>query len=483
MKTGNFTFFLVLPLLAFPSFSSAKHDRSHTRLSSNQEFRSIVPTETTVSGEFFNLQKRDGSKYVFMHHIVGNTYEYTFDSWVNDFKQIQAKDIDAVALNIGRDSWQSARVRDAYSAAAAVGIRVFISFDYTSFDCDVGSTVKWVDTYKNSSAQFKVDGRPMISSYSGNCLGPSGWQIIRDKTGGFLMPFIYGGDDQQLKKGSSYGFLDSWYCWGCAWPQGNYDKTVRSYSSSLGKTNQTHPSTQTGDDHYYMNILENRYATTVSSWLYTHYDYKNFYLRGDEWLLIARWEQLISMRDQLTFVEMVTWNDYGESNYFGPGPSSINSQPYGTTWADGFPHNGFFDLSAYYISAFKTGVYPHITKDAIYFWLRPHPAGISANSDPLPKPEGWDWTSDTLWAAAFCSSVCNVTLRVGSYSQDFNNLPSGVNKLSLPLKALGSVTVTMSKNGQEVINHSPADFQFKEYIDHSCLDNFNAYVGSASTLT
>ncbi|KAJ3878391.1 glycoside hydrolase [Lentinula edodes] len=386
-------------------------------------------------------------------------YEYTRDSWATDLNQIRAKDIDAVALNVGRDSWQRSRIEDAYSVAAAVGMSVFISFDYTSFDCSVDNTIKWVDSFKGLPAQFKVNGRPMISSYSGECLGPDGWQTIRAKTGGFLMPFIYGNDDQQFKKGSSYGFLDSWYCWGCAWPQGNYDKT-------------------TGDDHYYMDIFENRYATTVSSWLYTHYNYKNFYLRGDEWLLITRWEQLISMRDQLTFVEMVTWNDYGESDYFGPGPSSSDLQPDGTTWADGFPHNGFFDLSAYYIAAFKTGTYPKITKDTIYFWLRPHPAGINANKDPLPKPKGWDWTSDTLWAAVFCSSICNVTLQVGAYSQDFKNLPDGVNKISIPLKALGFVTVKMSKNGQQVINHTPSDFQYRESIDHY---NYNAYVGSAST--
>ncbi|KAJ3813075.1 glycosyl hydrolase family 71-domain-containing protein [Lentinula aff. lateritia] len=476
MKVVIFPFFLTAPFLGLvlPSLSIAKHDSSLRRLG-KRDIQGKVKTDAyNATGHAFGdnvHQKQDGTKYVFMHHVFihsnlvidfltrsKDTYEYTRDSWATDLKQIQAKDIDAVALNVGRDSWQRSRIEDAYIVAATVGMSVFISFDYTSFDCSVDNTIQWVDSFKGLPAQFKVNGRPMISSYSGECLGPDGWQTIRAKTGGFLMPFIYGTDDQQFKKGSSYGFLDSWYCWGCAWPQGNYDKT-------------------TGDDHYYMDIFKNRYATTVSSWLYTHYNYKNFYLRGDEWLLITRWEQLISMRDQLTFVEMVTWNDYGESNYFGPGPSSSDLQPYGTTWADGFPHNGFFDLSAYYIAAFKTGTYPQITKDTIYFWLRPHPAGINANKDPLPKPEGWDWTSDTLWAAVFCSSTCNVTLQVGAYSQDFNNLPHGVNKISIPLKALGFVTVKMSKNGQQVINHTPSDFQYRDSIDHY---NYNAYVGSAS---
>lgn len=46
----------------------------------------------------------------------------------------------------------------------------------------------------------------------------------------------------------------------------------------------------------------------------THFPYKNWYLRGDNWLLNNRWEQLISMRNELTFIELLTWNDFGEGN-------------------------------------------------------------------------------------------------------------------------------------------------------------------------
>lgn len=132
---------------------------------------------------------------------------------------------DAVALNVGRDYWEWARVQDAYNAAAAVGIDVFFSFDYTSFDCSVDETVNWVNTFSGSPAQFKVDGRPMVSSFSGDCLGPGGWQAVRDRTGGFLMPFIYNIDYQQLRRGASYGFLDSWqwYVVALAYPNRNLE--------------------------------------------------------------------------------------------------------------------------------------------------------------------------------------------------------------------------------------------------------------------
>ncbi|GAW09712.1 glycoside hydrolase family 71 protein [Lentinula edodes] len=383
--------------IALPSLSLAHAARQSSPTSKRElHIRNSTDASKTTDNagydDIANLEKRDGTKYVFMHHIVGNTYDYNYDLWVNDFNQIRAKNIDAVALNVGRDYWEWARVQDAYNAAAAC--RRNRELDY-----------------------------------------------------------------QQLRRGASYGFLDSWQCWGCAWPQGDQDKTTQ-------------------DDHYYMDILgPDRYAATVSGWFFTHYNYKNFYLRGDAWLFLTRWEELISMRDQLRFVEVLTWNDFGESHYLNSGPPTAGSQPYGTTWTNGYPHDAFFDLINYYIEAFKTGTYPAITSDTIYFWSRPHPAGINANNDGLSRPQGWDWASDVMWVAVFCSSTCSVTLQVGSYSQDFNNLSYGVNKISLPLNAFGSVTVKMRKNGQEVINYTPSDFQYQGWTDQY---NFNAYVGSAS---
>jgi len=43
---------------------------------------------------------------------------------------------------------------------------------------------------------------------------------------------------------------------------------------------------------------------------------------------------------------------------FGP---FKGAQPTGTYWAQDFPHTAWYDLSEYYITAFKTGSYPAIT--------------------------------------------------------------------------------------------------------------------------
>ena len=65
--------------------------------------------------------------------MVGNTYPYTTDTWLQDINLAHSNGIDAFALNIGTDSWQPGQVDNAYQAAQNSGtdFKLFISFDMT----------------------------------------------------------------------------------------------------------------------------------------------------------------------------------------------------------------------------------------------------------------------------------------------------------------------------------------------------------------
>ena len=77
---------------------------------------------------------------------------------------------DAVALNLGSDSWQPGQIASAYAAAQAVGsIKLFFSFDYSSFACSVDQTVSLVNQYANHPNQFKYNNKVFISSFLGGC--------------------------------------------------------------------------------------------------------------------------------------------------------------------------------------------------------------------------------------------------------------------------------------------------------------------------
>ena len=52
---------------------------------------------------------------------------------------------------------------------------------------------------------------------------------------------------------------------------------------------------------------------------------------------------------------------------------------------------GWLDLQQYYISAFKSGVYPSVLRDRIFLWARLHPASADAPQDGIGRPSGWQY--------------------------------------------------------------------------------------------
>jgi glucan endo-1,3-alpha-glucosidase len=116
---------------------------------------------------------------------------------------------DAIALNFGQNSWEAAQIASAYAAAKSLGtgFKLFLSFDFTAMSCSLPDTVSTVNIYANHPNQFKIDGKPMISSYEGGCLDNSGWASLKAQTNGYVMPFISGLEGLF----SQWPALDSWY--------------------------------------------------------------------------------------------------------------------------------------------------------------------------------------------------------------------------------------------------------------------------------
>lgn len=115
---------------------------------------------------------------------------------------------DALALNIGQDDWELVQVAAAYAAAESLGtdFKLFFSFDFTVMSCTLSDFVSIVNQYANHPNQFKVNGKPMISSFEGGCLGNTGWASLKNQTNGYNMPFISSLEGTF----SQWPALDSW---------------------------------------------------------------------------------------------------------------------------------------------------------------------------------------------------------------------------------------------------------------------------------
>ena len=347
--------------------------------------------------------------------------------------------------------------------------KMFLSLDMTSLSCgswtDAQALVALVQRFASSSAQAKFNGKVLVSTFAGSdCTfgtgSANGWQTsfvdVLSAAGLdiFFVPSVF----SDISTFASTTWMDGELNWNSGWPMGGSDLT-------------------TASDVQYMNALGNKaYMAAISPFFFTHFGAnswnKNWLYRGDDWLFATRWEQVISMRQQVKMTEILTWNDYGESSYIGPidGALPANSGD----WVNGFDHTALGPLTAYYSAAFKTGSYPQITQDKIIMWQRPHAHDAIASSDPAGQPTGWQNTEDNLYAIVMATAPGSVTLNAGSTSQTFS-VQAGLSKLKIP-SAPGGMGGSISRNGQTVASYTSSGFT---YTTTPTLYNFNYFVGSS----
>jgi glucan endo-1,3-alpha-glucosidase len=183
-------------------------------------------------------------------------------------------------------------------------------------------------------------------------------------------------------------------------------------------------------------------------------------------------EQIIAMRTKVDMVEIISWNDYGESHYIGPIRAD---QPNSQGWTDGMDHQGWLSIIKLYSTAFKTGRYPSNT-DSITVWSRPHPKGATATAPSNPRPSGWQNTDDNVYAFITVTNPSTVTVFSGTNSVTWNNVPPGVSKFSVG-SAAGSIGAKIVRNGKTIKEYSSGSaFQ---YTTSPADYNFNYFVGQA----
>ncbi|KAG9123035.1 hypothetical protein FRC07_000318, partial [Ceratobasidium sp. 392] len=180
--------------------------------------------------------KRDDSKAVFAHLIVGNTYNYDAQHWKLDIRLASSKAIDVFTLNVGPDSWQPDRVMDAYDAAQATttSFKMSISLDMTVLPCaslsDGQSLIdKFITPIKEHPSRYLYNSKMLLSTFAGQwCTfgqaNPSaGWQwfLASVKTPTYFIP-NFQVDVSELS--TTWSWLDGYKLWN-AWPRGQRDDT------------------------------------------------------------------------------------------------------------------------------------------------------------------------------------------------------------------------------------------------------------------
>lgn len=407
------------------------------------------------------VERATGTKYVFAHFIVGIVASYTQDDWTNDMTLAQSIGIDGFALDIGMDSYNDQQLGYAYAAAAALDFKVFLSFDFSYWSsADTSLIAGNITQYASQSSQFTYNNEVFVSTFIGDGFD---WSAVASQSQSlFACPNYQAASLSGGADGVSCGF--NWN----AWPSSDNQPIDQNMTTA-------------GDQDYISALGSMPYMMGVSPWFFTHYgpsSYNKNWIFYSDWLWNTRWDQVLQLAPQ--FVEIVTWNDFGESHYIGPlhpdNPSVYAGGDTGAVqWVTGMTHDAWRDVAAPYIKAYKAGASsPTVETEELVYYYRPSPKD-AACSDSVAQPTGYDFDDDLVFVTALTTSPATVVITSGSNAPVSIDVPAGINTVSAPM-GLGQQVFALQRNGSPVMQGTSS-----QQISSTCtVYNFNAYVGKVT---
>ncbi|KAK3349481.1 glycoside hydrolase, partial [Lasiosphaeria hispida] len=292
-------------------------------------------TQTGVKSGSSSDCEPESERKVFAHYMIGLTCEQPPHQWAHDIRTAKEAGIDGFALNIGpSDFWTEIQLHQAYQAAEqAGGFVLFLSFDMAAGSWNIPQVVHLINQHQQSAAQMMVDGKPLVSTFEGTGWADN-WAAVRDQTAGiFFIP-----DWSSLGPygvGSKLNIIDGAFSWD-AWPKAGMTKM-----------------TAAEDLLYKENLKGKKYMMGVSPGFYTNLPQwsKNWYCSSES-LWHDRWQQVLEILPD--FVQIITWNDYGESSYIcDTVPKQI--VPGADKYVIDYPHTAFRAILPYLVAAYKAG--------------------------------------------------------------------------------------------------------------------------------
>ncbi|KAL8283904.1 hypothetical protein RQP46_005336 [Phenoliferia psychrophenolica] len=472
-----------------------------------------ISSAPTVSGASYNhhpVAKRlnentiapraSNSKYVFAHVVQGDFQQYEAADWTADIALAKAAGIDAFALNVGADSTDSAQMKLAFDAANTDGtFKLFFSFDGSKFNTNATASAilpTYLTPFALQSSYFTYDGKSFVSTFAGDAtgtfLGNTTSLAATDALSSSLpvrlvslipgfaaadFPSPHSPPDWNSPDDVQYAGLGGIMGWN-AWPTTDANMT-------------------TDSDSAYITAASGRgltYTATVSPFFYVHVATDNNYLyRSDDWLLPTHYEQLINLSAGPDMIELLTWNDFGESHYLGPIRDNAAPPTGSGNYTKGFDHTPMLTLSSYYNTWYKSGTAPTIGSETIVWWYRPHPKSATASADSLPAPSNVDWTDDYIYAAVLIpakSKATHILFYSGDSAPSTQTVSSGVNLLRAPFVAGNTGLTLVDKKGNTIlagngtaIISNPATYNFNYYSYILPANGTPASITAASTTT
>jgi hypothetical protein len=372
-----------------------------------------------------------------------------------------------------------------FQVANNLNFKLFFSFDYAAQGAWPKDQVReLINKFAVEPSYFKPDGtRPFVSTFEGpgNANDWQGNAGIKQATNAFFIP-DWSSLAPQDAASLAGGVVDGLFSFN-AWPNGDTNMTTdadRAFQAALQPQGKA-------------------YMMPVSPWFFTNLPgfNKNWLWRGDG-LWDLRWRQVMEVQPE--FVEILTWNDVGESHnirtakekemgLFTTANAPIN-------YARGMSHDGWRKFLPFYIDMYKTGQVPADFAEGVVATYRIAPALACPSGGTTGNDAGHGQTvvpPETLVEDAVFYSVLlksdqgvTVTVSIGGKEQTgpLSGAPPagagtpGVYTGSVPFGGnTGDVVVKVVRGGQEV-----ATAQGSKAISTQCennVQNWNAVAVSS----
>ncbi|KAJ6118778.1 Glycoside hydrolase family 71 [Penicillium samsonianum] len=424
----------------------------------------------------YTSEENHGNRLVFCHFMVGIvSNRLDASDYDDDMKRAKYAGIDAFALNIGTDSYTDTQLDFAYESASNNGMKVFISFDFNWWQISQGSAVgAKIAQYANLPGQLKVDGKVFTSSFAGDGVDIDAIRSAARSDIYFAPNFHPGrGDFDNVQAALSW----------IAWDNNGNNKCRTPYTVADG-------------DNSYKAVLKGKpYVASVSPWFSTHFGgevslAKNWvFPSGLLWY--KRWRETLETSPR--FVELISWNDYGESHYIGP-LSSPHIDDGSSKWVIGMPHNGWLDMAKPFISAYKAGSklpLEFLDEEKLIYWYRPTPKDVNCDATDTSmqgnpnsrsgdfvraRPDGADDMTDAVFIVTLLKTPAMVHVQSGRKTEAYE-AKAGVWSHSVPM-GVGAQRFKVTREGMTV--DSLCGTSLRDIV-HTCpcgIYNFNAYVGT-----
>ncbi|KAL4871081.1 hypothetical protein BDV12DRAFT_206924 [Aspergillus spectabilis] len=416
----------------------------------------ILPVLSLPGASTQLVTREDSNKYVTAHFMVGIVEHYTLDDWIHDMELALEIGIDAFALNCASiDSYTDPQLALAYEAAEITSFKVFISFDFAYWsNGDTPRITSIMQKYASHPGQFQYNGAALVSTFVGDSFN---WNPVKSAVSHpiFAVPNL----QDPNWAGSANTGIDGAFSW-YGWPTDGGNSIIPS------------PMTTIWDDRFRSNLERagKVYMAPYSPWFSTHFNTKNWVFICED-LPHLRWQQMLDMQPEL--IEIISWNDYGESHYIGP-YSEAHSDDGSAQWTKDFPHDAWRILAKPYIAAYKAGEsIPYVESDQLVYWYRPTPKNVRCSKDPLGPPNGVNLLADSVFVTTLLTEPATLTVTSGNGEPVSVDVDAGIITTSFPM-GVGVQSFFVSRNGEDIFGgEGGLDIQ-----DHCEYYNFNVYVGS-----